>query len=234
MKIKISDLTLLKDLTAEEGNKIFNYAKLLTKDEGEPIIVMSDEVAGIYTVLDGEVKVFIDDKYVATLFKGDCFGEMSYLEGVKSSATLRASANQTKLAIFTSESFEKITQTESNISTKLHKGIARSLSQKLRTTNFKISEVFQKIDNNSSIDHTHQNLLNNLDKLKCSIKEATAKLLQLTSESEVVASESLKLLEINDDLKMASAKLESIDKDTQDIKIAIENLNDLRGLIIDN
>ena len=65
-------------------------------------------------------------------------------------------------------------------------------------------------------------------------KEATAKLLQLTSESEVVASESLKLLEINDDLKMASAKLESIDKDTQDIKIAIENLNDLRGLIIDN
>jgi len=235
MQINTDNIILLKDLTTEEANKISKYATLIEKNKGEPIVVTNDRVPGIFTVVSGEVGVYITESLLNKLVVGESFGEMSYLEGTPASATLRALTDKTKLVLFTKEAFETLNNKESKIATKIHIGIARSLSSKLRKTNDKINDALAEISNDIEVSNIQTSLSSNYKKLRHSSVELADKVKNL-EELNSISDEPLDhrklktyLLTIGDQLDVLFDRVAVMGKGVEHLDDAAKKLNEVRS-----
>lgn len=172
MQVSAKGIILLKQLSTDEAAKISKFATLIQKNAGDAILIEDEEVPGIFTIIDGNVDVFVNNTHhITTLSAGESFGEMAYLENSLASATLRAKEKDTKLVLFTKDSLSQITEQEPAISIKIHKGIAVSLSKKLRTSNQKVSSALDQIKTEVDVIGFKTSLSKNYEKLKQSSRQ---------------------------------------------------------------
>lgn len=86
----------------------------MTFTTGEVIVAQGQVGSAFYIVLDGSVNVIVNSgsdapKEVATLKKGDCFGEMSLMTGEAVMATIKGAVNGQLLAL-SADGFDKMLQ----------------------------------------------------------------------------------------------------------------------------
>ena len=237
MQVNTNAILLLESLTLEEANKVSKYAVILEKKAGDPILVKADQVGGIYTIIEGEVGVYIEgNKLLTNLIAGESFGEMSYLEGVGSSATIRALTDPTKLIVFTKEAFDQIATEHAIISAKIHEGIAKSLSRKLRKTNQKISDLISEISSDVEVSNFKIALSTSYTKLReCTISLTERyKDLEKFSKSKTTATDperlKTKLLAIEDGLDSLRDKVDLIEKGISQVDGVAKRLEEIRHL----
>lgn len=238
MQVSAKDILLLQELTSEEAGRISKYATLIEKKEGEPILVSHDQVPGVYTILQGTVGVYINNnKLLTVLSSGESFGEMSYLEKTPASATLRALSDVAKIALLSNEAFEEIAGSEPEISIKIHKGIARSLSRKLRKTNNKINDALAEISSEIEVSNVQTSLSANYKKLRDAILGVGNKLRELDDlykdhkdKNESISPNKLKtkLLVIGDDMDTLMDRVALMGKNVDHLDDAARKLNEVR------
>ncbi|GEM_PF-1907972 len=110
-------------------------------EAGETVIEAGDTGDGLYMVDTGKHEVFIDDSedMLAEFGAGDYFGEMSLIDNKDRSANVICKEGG-RLLFFSKEGFVGLLRKQSQASFRFLFVQARTLSQRLRETNRKLSE----------------------------------------------------------------------------------------------
>lgn len=233
MQISAKSILLLESLTSEEAGKISQHAALIEKSQNDPILIENEDVLGIYTIIEGSVDVYVKNiHHMTNLPVGESFGEMAYLEASKSSATLRAAETPTKLVLFTVESLDKISTEEPLISAKMHKGIAKSLSKKLRESNQKISKALDQISEKVDVADFKTILNTNYERLVSSsqdLRESYKEIIDLSKEENVpIEILKAKVLTAGDELDSLLDKISVIGRGVHQLDETAKSLNSIR------
>lgn len=154
LPLNYRDIPLFKYLTDSDCEQIKARALPVKKKPGEALALAGESVNSIFVVIQGEVGVYPPGakKAFSRLTAGSAFGEMSFLDGSKASATIRVEAQDTEVTSLTHTLLTEIVQKNPSIGAALYRGIAVSVAQKLRSTNEKIAR---------EVADTHKNLLTN-------------------------------------------------------------------------
>jgi CRP-like cAMP-binding protein len=137
-------IPLFEPLPQPSIRKLINVLELKRFEDRTDVIVQGTEGKFLYIIIKGEVEVLQRgpdgrESLLATLRKGECFGEMSLISGEPVSATVRADGPLSALTI-SRENFQKIL-TENN---SLNIYFNRLLTQRLRRQNVQIEEELAK------------------------------------------------------------------------------------------
>jgi len=104
-------------------------------DGGEEIVREGDMDDRFYVIVDGGVAVERSGKVLGRLGQGDCFGESSYVNGAKRTATIRASENVTLLCV----SSTLLEQVSSACQLRFNRVFLRSLIRRLQQMDGKMA-----------------------------------------------------------------------------------------------
>jgi len=99
----LSTSALFRPLERGERRELATRFRARDALPGEVVITQGEQGDGLYVVLAGEVEVLRDGEVAGTLGAGDVFGEMSLLDGVPASATVRTLRRTSLLRLPTSE-----------------------------------------------------------------------------------------------------------------------------------
>ncbi len=116
-------------------------ARVVEKNKGDLVLMQGEPVPGIYLVGEGLAGVHASkpDRLLFHLKPGESFGEMSFLEKAKASATIRAELKATKLILFMNADLTDLVERDPVFGRSIYQGMALALSKKLRTTTAKLA-----------------------------------------------------------------------------------------------
>ncbi|KJU82622.1 cyclic nucleotide-binding protein [Candidatus Magnetobacterium bavaricum] len=115
---------------------------------GETVIKEGSYIENIYIVLEGELGVYLSSsggKKISTVGVGEIVGEMSYLEDKITTASVVAQENSVLIAI-PRELLDVKVEEESAFGKRLYKGLAISLSQRLRSILEHMDYILKMLD----------------------------------------------------------------------------------------
>ncbi len=135
----LRSLIVFQDLSEDELEVVQKYLQPRSFHKGDIIFEEGEPGDGIYFILAGYVSVVAGltgdgrARRLATFAEGVFFGDMAILEDQPRSATVRAEAD-TEVLFMAKEDFERLTQSEPAIASRMLLGIAREVSYRLRVT----------------------------------------------------------------------------------------------------
>lgn len=107
---------------------LLNELESVTVQQSELVIRQGDHPGPMYIVEEGRLRVFTEEdgrrNYVAYLRKGDFFGEMSLLKGIRRTATVEA-VSPCKLFLLTEKTFAKLIRDFPDFQAQLEERIAQ-------------------------------------------------------------------------------------------------------------
>ncbi|MBF0276314.1 MAG: SpoIIE family protein phosphatase [SAR324 cluster bacterium] len=142
----IKDSRYFKTLSNENWKKFLSLTVLKRFKAGDIVLQQGLKNQEVFCIINGSVSVEVDDQFIYTLGrKGDIFGEMSFISGEKSSATIRVVENLETLVL----SPDSIKDIQDNSSHELHhifyKWFAQILANKLFLTSQK-AKKYEKMN----------------------------------------------------------------------------------------
>ena len=140
----LNKIPLFRPLPTPSKERIIDYLNVEKFGPGEVIITQGEPGKKLYILLKGRVEIVKKDNQgnevvLATLGKGECFGEMSLITGDPCSATVRTQTQVSLLSI-SKEDFEELIHTYPSLNIYFNK----LLAQRLRNTNLHIQEQLEK------------------------------------------------------------------------------------------
>lgn len=117
-------IEFFKDLTEQEIKELFPRTKSRVYGKNEKIFTEGDEGDSFFVIYKGKVSIIINGDRVATLKKGDFFGEMSLFTGKQRSATAIAEEDL-ELLVLDKAGFSEIIMNNESIIHKISEAISR-------------------------------------------------------------------------------------------------------------
>ena len=217
MNISNRQIALFRHLSDAECDLLINKALNLKKNPGEAVVLAGEPVAGIYVVLAGEVGVYPPGakKPFSVLGPGTAFGEMSFLDNSKASATIRIEKPATEVACISHTLLQGFASSSPQIGSNLYRGVADSVAKKLRMTNEKISlEITAAHDN--LMDAKFGKTLDGASVVEKLIDRTSSQMNSLSQKLESMAEIAAKLIKSVPDkateLNALGVELESINR----------------------
>jgi CRP-like cAMP-binding protein len=96
---QLRSVAIFRGLDEKELTRIAAVGKRVSFESGKVIAHQDEGGAGFHLVMDGEVSVDVDGHERARLGPGKYFGEMSLLDGLPRSATVKTEAPTTTFAL---------------------------------------------------------------------------------------------------------------------------------------
>ena len=96
---RLRGVAIFRDLDEKELHRIVSAGKEVRFDPGTVVSQQDGGAAGLHVIMDGEVSVDVDGHERARLGPGNYFGEMSLLDGLPRSATVKAEEETTTFAL---------------------------------------------------------------------------------------------------------------------------------------
>ncbi len=129
-------IALLEQFNDDDAEWILATATERDLPQGEALIEAGQPLDALFLVVQGVLGVFADESgtQLATLGPGDLVGEMSFLDATLPTETVRALEHSLVLSLPHSELTARTGQVP-EFSTRLHRALARLLSDRLRTAN---------------------------------------------------------------------------------------------------
>jgi len=96
---RLRSVPLFEGLTTKDLQNIYSSCKEGHFEEGRDVVVEGRGGIGLHLILDGKAVVKQRSRKVATLKRGDYFGEISLIDGGDRTATVTAETDLTTLSI---------------------------------------------------------------------------------------------------------------------------------------
>jgi CRP/FNR family transcriptional regulator len=122
----LADVPYFEGLSEKTLKAIADGGKILSYDPGKMIVGEGGSGVGFYLVLEGEVEVRKGSKALATLGKGQFFGEMSLIDGQPRSADVVA-VSPTKCWVLVSWGFSGLLKSHPEIAMPMLKELVKRL-----------------------------------------------------------------------------------------------------------
>ena len=141
LKIEVlKGLQLFRYLSYKELVRVMNITEAREYEEGEDVIREGDPGDAMYVVLGGEVRLHKGGTTVATLGKGQHFGEMALVDRTQRSLTATAT-EPSRLLYIRRKDFYNLIKKEPGLSVKLLWSFVQVLAERLRKTTAELSGV---------------------------------------------------------------------------------------------
>ena len=133
---------IFKYLSKTQGEKLATVFNVVKYDHEEPILLFGQPVPGIFIVVEGAVDVFTEEfrTLLCRLDYGNTIGEMSLLESLTASASVRAAGDHAELLLCKAVDFQELLRSDPELAANFYKGAAVILSNRLRTTNQRVQK----------------------------------------------------------------------------------------------
>ena len=140
---RLREIYLFKCLSEKALGEIASLAFTEDHKRGKTIFKDGDRGDKFYLILSGEVRISkhilgIGEEALAVLQEGDYFGEMALLDEAPRSADATADKTCT-LSVITRRDFEELLSRNKNLAYELLWTFVRTLSERLRETNAKMT-----------------------------------------------------------------------------------------------
>ena len=145
-KVRLSAIPFFKYVTPAGAKDLIKSLKLVTKNKGEEIVVYGEMIPGLYIIARGNIEIYTEGykTLLASFGSGSVIGEMSLIEDLTSSASIRASEDNTKLIFCDRELLKKQLANDFVFAAAFYKGSSIIMSQRLRKMNIKIEDEIEK------------------------------------------------------------------------------------------
>lgn len=130
-------------LSRDELDLVANHIHIIELDPGDVLFKEGDKGDSVFFIVEGELDVIkeprsrndwgIDNVVITKLSKGRSIGEMSVIDKIPRSATVRA-AKKSTLVTLTAHGFDMVLKDYPTIGVKILTGVAQLLSLNLRKT----------------------------------------------------------------------------------------------------
>lgn len=137
---------IFKYLSKTQGEKLATVFTVTKYGNEEPILLYGEPVPGIFIIVEGAVDVFTEGfrTFLCRLDYGNTIGEMSLLESLTASASVRTYGSHTELLLCKASDFQELLRSDPELAANFYKGAAVVLSNRLRTTNQRVQkELFR-------------------------------------------------------------------------------------------
>jgi len=138
----IQDTFLFKFFNFDETMAMSALCRREERKQGELIIEEDELGQALYLVVGGHVRVYKGEgeteQTLARLGRGELFGEMSLIEGNRTSARVKA-YNEVDCLLITKEDLFNLMGKDVQISARVYKNFTRMLSERLRITSEELS-----------------------------------------------------------------------------------------------
>jgi len=146
---RLRDIGLFGGLADDTIEALLEHLELRTCDAGDVVFREGDHGRELFVVLDGEMEVLKKSKRdrdarVALLGPGDWFGEMSILDIMPRSATVRAVAPSRMLRLSASD-LDALYRRDLRAYTLIVLNIAREMSRRLRVADGILAEMVASV-----------------------------------------------------------------------------------------
>lgn len=149
--LKQSDI--FYQFSATQLELVANLCHEIVFQEGETIFRENSEGKELYVIAQGEVEILInpalvgspangeqEDARIATLRRGQSFGEVALVDEGLRSATARASQKDTRLLVIPRDKIIMLCETYPQLGYRLMNNLAADLAMKIRNTDLRIRE----------------------------------------------------------------------------------------------
>lgn len=147
--LKRSDV--FSGLSGEQLSAVAGLAEVKTYGEGDVIVEEDSKAETCFFLLAGRVDIEIRANYsgrgpqkLATLKRGEVFGELSLVDGFLRSATARA-VDGVELLAFENTKLEALMKQDPAVGYQIMRNIANVLSSRIRSTNMKLRNALSDI-----------------------------------------------------------------------------------------
>ncbi len=130
----ILDLTFFSDFSRSELGEAIRVGTFLESDAGELLIGEGDEENSFYIVLSGKVMVVKNSRKIATLWRGECFGEMGFVTNEPRTASVFADSSVWLMKV----SQTQTERTSAECQLRIQRAIMRTLSDRLRDLTIRV------------------------------------------------------------------------------------------------
>lgn len=143
-------------LTPEQLEQVAQLGQPLFHRAGEVIFQEGAHSDELYLILEGEVDILMDPSVVsgdrpekqalitvATLRRGQCFGEMALVDQGMRSATARAAQSPTRLLMIPKERLIALCESEPSLGYRVMRNLAADLALKMRNTGFSLRQFLR-------------------------------------------------------------------------------------------
>ena len=148
------NFSFFRGLDKDELKIISKKINMIKLEKGEILFKEGDKGDCVYFIVDGEVEVLkesisgkrigVDRVLITTLTRGRSIGEMSVIDKIPRSATVKASTKATLIAL-TLGDFDIICEDCPKIGLKIIKEISRLLSMNMRKTSSRLADYMLAI-----------------------------------------------------------------------------------------
>jgi CRP-like cAMP-binding protein len=146
--LKQSDI--FYQFTATQLELVANLCQEKNFDEGETIFEENSSSKELYVIVQGEVDIIVDPSVVgtqsqekltiATLRRGQSFGEVALVDEGLRSATAQARKKNTRLLVLPREKILMLCETYPQLGYRMMYNLAADLAMKIRHTDLKVRE----------------------------------------------------------------------------------------------
>jgi serine/threonine-protein kinase len=127
----INNVPFFENFTKEQVQEIMNASQVLKVKKGQVVLTEGEIDDSFFIILSGSVAVKRTEKNIATITRGECFGEMAYLQGQSRMATILAETDCILLKI----SGTLLDKSSESIQLLFQKNFATTLVKRLSKTN---------------------------------------------------------------------------------------------------
>lgn len=140
-------------VTATQLEMVANLCQERVYGHGEVIVEEGADSKELYIITQGEVDVLVNPALVggpasprgavtiATLRRGQCFGEVALVDEGLRSATVRAAQKETRLLVIPRDKLMMLCETYPQLGYRLMYNLAADLAMKIRNTDLRIRET---------------------------------------------------------------------------------------------
>ncbi len=163
----LAETDLFFNLTKTQLEMIDSISEELVFQRGEIIFAENSHQTELYLILEGIVEILINpamvapqhemiapSNVIATLRRGQCFGEIALVDGGLRSATARASRNNTRLIKIASNRLMQQCTIYPELGFLVMRNLAVALGQKIRLSNLRArEEILYRIHTQETASH---------------------------------------------------------------------------------
>jgi predicted GNAT family N-acyltransferase len=130
-EIKNKNLCLINDLSFDESNEFMSIGVELNCNPGLPIIKSNQSTKTLYFILEGNVEVIKNDKFITHLDECEIFGDLAFLLGLKRGSDVIAGLNGVKLISFDEKKLMSYLKMGGKTQNKILLNLSRILASRL-------------------------------------------------------------------------------------------------------
>lgn len=141
----LKNIYLFKGLSDADVAKVAEIATEKRFSAGQDVFVFGQEAQSFFVIGMGSLRIYSttkegDEIELSNLSTGDHFGEVSFLDSEKRSATVQAVETSTLFEI-KFEDFKKLLESDQGMSIHVYKAMSKYLCGRLRTTSEDLSHL---------------------------------------------------------------------------------------------